>query len=261
MNRNAAHSRTTRFIHLLAAAVLLVASASLAAQSKPVLVTDFKVGDWAEVQNGYPPQWVPVTIAGPYDRGSYKINQGGIVVTVVAYSNVIRHHTPTAADLATQQGSAAAMKSRPTGPIGGKFGTREPATCPNRKTPPNATNAKQYFVCDWEANLHPLEIDLVGDVAIKLNSPRPFNYSQDRNYPGIDVRSVVYDARGKFTSYICTANSPLLNDFANTHNCNAFPYPTAAGLCYKDNGGDWHCQMGFTSSSPQLRDQMPPAAF
>jgi hypothetical protein len=261
MNRNAARLLTVRFVQVPTVAALLLASACLFAQPKPVLITDFKVGDWAEVQNGYPPQWVPVTIAGPYDRGSYKINQGGIVVTVVAYSNMIRYHTPTAADLAAQQESASALQNRPAGPIGGKFGTREPATCPNRKIPPDATNAKQYFVCDWEANLHPLEIDLAGGVAIELASPRPFNYDKDRNYPGIDVRSVVYDARGKFTSYICTANSPLLNDFANTHNCNAFPYPTAVGLCYKDNFGDWHCQMGFTSSSPQLKDQMPPVSF
>jgi hypothetical protein len=166
MVRKAAHVRTHRFTHLLAAAALLVASATLAAQSKPVLITDLKVGDWAEVPNGYPPQWVPVTIAGPYDRGTYKINQNGIVVSVSAYSTYIRHRTPTAADLATQQGSAAAMRSRPTGPVGGKFGSREPAGCPDRKAPPSAANAKQYFVCDWEANLHPLEIDLAGDVAI-----------------------------------------------------------------------------------------------
>lgn len=252
----------------------LAGAQSAAAPAKAVLITDLKVGDWAEVSpltgitdrdavpNGNPPQWVTVTIAGPYDpRGSYKVSQGGIVASVCAYSTCIRRHTPTAAELATQQGSAAAMQARPTGPIGGKFGAREPATCPNRKTPPNATNAKQYFACDWEANLRPLELDLVGDVAIELASPRPFNYSQDRNYSGIDVRSVVYDARGKFTSYICTANSPQLNDFANSHNCNAFPYPAAAGLCYKDTWGDWHCRMGFTSSSPMLRDQMPPRGF
>ena len=181
----------SRFANLLAAAALLVAFASLAAQTKPVLITDLKVGDWAEVPNGYPPQWVPVTIAGPYDRGTYKINQNGLVISVSAYSTYIRHHTPTAADLATQQGSVAAMQTRPTGPIGGKFGTREPATCPDRKTPPSAANAKQYFVCDWEANLHPLEIDLVGGVAIELASARPFNFDKDSNYPGIDVRSGV----------------------------------------------------------------------
>jgi hypothetical protein len=259
MERKAAHARTP-FVHLLAVTALLVAGATLAAQSKPVLVTDLKVGDHAEGSFGG--VWYPITIAGPYDpRGSYQVNWKSIVVTLSAYSTYIRHSTPTAADLAAEQGSAAAMQSRPTGPIGGKFGSREPATCPDRKTPPNAANAKQYFVCDWEANLHPLEIDLVGDVAIELNSPRPFNYSQDRNYAGIDVRSVVYDARGKFTSYICTANSSQLNAFANTHNCNAFPYPTAAGLCYKDTWGDWHCRMGGLSSSPMLRDQMPPPGF
>jgi len=259
MNRNLAHTFMARFVYLVGIAALLVASASVGAQTKPVLVTDFKVGDWAEGSFGG--VWTPITIAGPYDRGSYKVNWGNIVVSLSAYSTYIRHYTPTAADLASKQGSAAAMQSRPTGPNGGKFGTREPATCPNRKAPPSAANAKQYFVCDWEANLHPLEIDLVGDVTIELASPRPFNFSQDSNYPGIDVRSAVYDARGKYTSYICTGVSPLLNDFANTHNCNAFPYPTAAGLCYKDNFGDWHCRMGFTSSSPILRDQMPPAGF
>src|ERR1035441_10340931 len=88
MNCNVAKSR---FAHLLAAAALLVASASLAAQTKPVLITDLKVGDWAEVPNGYPPQWVPVTIAGPFDRGSYKINQNGLVISVCAYSTCIRH--------------------------------------------------------------------------------------------------------------------------------------------------------------------------
>jgi len=235
--------------------------AQSAAPSRPVLVTDLKVGDAAEVSYGPGTPWRPVTIAGPYDRGSYKFNENGLILTTSAYSTLVRRRVATAADVAVTQQSAAAMQNRPTGPIGGKFGTREPASCPNRKTPPNAGNAKQYFVCDWEANLHPLEIDLVGDVAIELNTPRPFNYVKDSDFPGIDVRSVVYDARGKFTSYICTANSPQLNDFANTHNCNAFPYPSAAGLCYKDTWGDWHCRMGFTSSSPMLRDQMPPAGF
>ena len=70
----------------------------------------------------------------------------------------------------------------------GSLASREPVTCADRKIRPNVKNAKQYFVCDWEANLHPLEIDLVGEVAIELASPRPFNYDQDSNYPGIDSR-------------------------------------------------------------------------
>jgi hypothetical protein len=260
MNRNAGKSLTARFAHLLATVALLVASAALVAQA-PVLVTDFKVGDWAEEALGYPAHWVPVTIAGPYQLGAYQIDVGPLTVSVAAYSNKIRHYTPTAADLAVKQESTVAMQKRPTGPNGGKFGTREPATCPNRKTSPNAATARQYFICDAEATLFPDTMNLVSDVTVEVGSPRPFNSNQDSVSHGIDVRSVVYDARGKFTAYQCRPQSSVLNDFANTHNCVKYAFTSAQGRCFKDTFGDWHCVMTGGSGGDQIRDQMPPAGF
>jgi hypothetical protein len=259
MHRKAINSFTTRFVHLLAAAALLVASASLAIAQAIVPVTDFKVGDWAEGQFGN--QWSPITIAAPFSLGAYQVNVGAMVVSLAAYSNKIRHYTPTAADLAVQRETAIAMQNRPKGANGGKFGTREPATCPNRKNPPNAVTAKQYFICDSEAKLLPLEIFLVSDVTIELGGARPFNYNQDSASTGIDVRSVVYDARGKYTSYQCSLQSAGLNDFANAHNCVKYPYTSAQGRCFKDTFGDWHCYMSGGSGGGQLTNQMPPAGF
>ncbi|HEY5481280.1 MAG TPA: hypothetical protein VIL39_07355 [Verrucomicrobiae bacterium] len=258
MHRNAIHSYPKRFGHLLAATALLVASAFLAIAQANVPVTDLKVGDWAEVLFG---EWTPVTIAAPLSLGAYQVNVGAMVVSVAAYSSKIRHYTPTAADLAVQHETAIAMQNRPKGPIGAKFGTREPATCPNRKNPPSAVTAKQYFICDWEATVLPLQISLVSDVTIELGAARPFNYNQDSASTGIDVRSVVYDARGKYTSYQCIPQSAALNDFANAHNCNKYPYTTAQGRCYKDTFGDWHCWMGGGAGGGQVTNQMPPAGF
>jgi hypothetical protein len=60
--------------------------------------------------------------------------------------------------------------------------------------------------------------------------------------------------------YQCS--KPILGGgaFTATHNCNTYDQPEAAGSCYKDTFGDWHCSMAGNrpASSNQVRDQMPP---
>jgi hypothetical protein len=189
-------------------------------------VNDFKVGDWAQMNSGG--QWIAVTIAKPLDSGSYYVNRGASVVPVNADASDIRHYTPTPEELKVTAETAAAKSKLPHGDtLGAKFGTREPAVCPNRKGSINAATAKQYFACDSEGVLFRDTLFLVNNLVVQVGSARPFNYNLDSSSQGIDTRAEVYDIRGSYNSYQCGPQSTMLNDFANTHNCSKFLSPTA----------------------------------
>ena len=220
-------------------------------------VNDFKVGDWAQIKMGY--TWFTVTIATPLNAGSYYVNQGPLALPVNADPNYLRHYQPTAEELKVAAETANALNNRPKGEIGAKFGTREPATCANRKGPINAATAKQYFACDNEGIFSRDTMYLTSDVLIQVGNARPFNYNLDSASPAIDTRSPVYDIRGGFTRYQCGMQSTMLNAFANTHNCYKYPTTGTQGTCYRDTFGDWHCRMGGGSGPGQIKDQMPPA--
>ena len=97
-------------------------------------------------------------------------------------------------------------------------------------------------------------------IGYKIASPRTFIYNQDSGRSQIDVRAPVYDIRGAFKEYQC--GKPILGGgaYTATHNCNLYEQPQAAGTCYRDTFGDWHCLMtgNRLASTNQVREQMPP---
>ena len=227
-------------------------------------VKDFKLGDVAQAKN-YMGQWITVTIAVLNElpsgvRLGYTAApiQDVQPIFVNADPNEIRRYTPTPAELQIIRETAAAKASFTHGnTLGAKFGTREPATCPNRKGPINAATAKQYFTCDSEGELFRNTLFLVSNVTVEVGSARPFNYSLDSALQSIDNRAEVYDIRGTYASYQCDPQTTLMNDFGNTHNCSKFPSPTAQGRCWKNTFGDWHCTMAG-SRNEQMNHVMPP---
>lgn len=223
-------------------------------------VNDFRVGDWAQMMMGN--QWYTVTIATPLNSGSYYVNKGGLALPVNADPRYLRHYQPTAEELRIANETTAAANKRPKGDtLGAKYGTREPAACPNRKGPINAATARQYFFCDYEGVKSRDNIYLASDVVIQVGSARAFNYSLDSSATAIDTRAPVFDIRGTYTSYQCGVQSTMLNAFANTHNCNKDVYTTAQGACWKDTFGDWHCSMAGKTGPGRVTAQMPPAGY
>ncbi len=221
-------------------------------------VTDFKVGDWAQMSMGG--KWFTVTIAGPLNAGAYPVNQDKLVLYALA--NQLRHYQPTAEELRLANETTQATQNRPKGnTVGAKFGTREPSTCASRKGPINVPNATQYFHCDNEGVFSRDYVYLVSDVVIQVGSPRPFNMSVDAGASAIDTSAQVYDIRGSYTQYQCAAQTTMANAFANSHNCNKYIKTAAQGSCFRDTFGDWHCSMTAKAGSGQIQNQLPPAGY
>jgi hypothetical protein len=246
----------TKIRRVLMTVMLLAGGLSALAQS----VTDFKVGDWAQMSMGG--KWFTVTIAGPLNAGAYPVNQGKLVLYALANAQSLRHYQPTAEELGVANETAQATQNRPKGDtVGAKFGTREPSTCANRKGPINVANARQYFHCDNEGVFTRDHLYLVTDVVIQVGSARPFNMALDAGGSAIDTGAQVYDIRGSYTQYQCAAQSLAVNAFANSHNCNKYVNTAAQGSCFRDTFGDWHCSMAPKAGSGQVQNQLPPAGY
>lgn len=115
-------------------------------------VHGLKKGDC--VQFSYGGGWETATITGPERAGGYPVDWGTIKTTVVANSRDLRA-CPVGTNDAVDAETKAALKRLPTGNgIGAQYGTRDPATCANRKTvPASAAVAMTYVKCDTEGVL------------------------------------------------------------------------------------------------------------
>ena len=219
----------------------------------------FKLGDPVEVM--YAGQWTPGVITKELQAGTYVVNNKNMIMYINEGDANIRARQMSAADKAEADQSAQAFAHRPTGNgIGAQYGAREPTTCKDRKAKPSAENVKQYVLCGMEGLDIGNNLVLLTNLTVQMAPARPFLYSQDSGRNQIDVRSPVIDIRGGYKSYQC--GKPILGGgaFTATHNCNTYDQPEAAGSCYRDTFGDWHCSMAGNrpASSNQVRDQMPP---
>jgi hypothetical protein len=224
-----------------------------------VPIHGLKVGDC--VQFSYGGGWETAIIAGPEIAGGYPVNWGKIRTAEPANSRDLRPCPAGVVAPGADQETKAALARLPKGNgLGAQYGTRDPATCANRKLAITAETAKKLLACDSEGELTRDELYLITDEVVQVGAPRAFNYRQDSIATAIDAKQPVYDIRGSYTQYQCSRLSAELNDYAKTHNC--FKYPAApggVGRCYTDTFGDKHCQM--TGGGPtQLKDQMPPPA-
>jgi hypothetical protein len=218
-----------------------------------------KVGDC--VQFEYLGEWQAAVITGPESAGAYPVQFGAIGSVAITDPNHIRPCPAGTVPLGADSETKAALARLPKGNgLGAQYGTRDPATCANRKLAITAETAKKLLACDSEGELTRDELYLITDEVVQVGAPRAFNYRQDSIATAIDAKQPVYDIRGSYTQYQCSRLSAELNDYAKTHNC--FKYPAApggVGRCYTDTFGDKHCQM--TGGGPtQLKDQMPPPA-
>jgi hypothetical protein len=219
----------------------------------------FKLGDSVEVMSGG--QWVTGVVTKDLESGTYVVNHGSQIMYINQGPANIRAHQMTPAEKAAADQSAQAFANRPTGNgVGAQYGAREPATCSSRKAAPTAATARQYLLCDMEGLDGFANLLLLTDVTVQLAAPRAFIYTQDSGRSQIDVRAPVYDIRGSFKQYQCS--KPILGGgaYTATHNCNMYDQPQAAGTCYRDTFGDWHCLMtgNRLASTNQVREQMPP---
>ncbi len=222
----------------------------------PMAEGGFKVGDC--VQFSYGGGWETGTIAKPEVAGAYQVNWGAIVVPASGDPKNIRGCPAGTAAAGSDAATKAAMARLPKGTgIGAQYGTRNPATCTNRKVAITAATAKALLACDSEGVMGDI-LYLTTNATVQVGAARPFNYAQDSSAPAIDARQPVYDLHGSYTLYQCTALSEEPNDFAKTHNC--LEYPATAGgygRCYTDTSGDKRCIM--TGGGPtQLKNQSPP---
>lgn len=145
---------------------------------------------------------------------------------------------------------------RVQGPIGAKFGTRDPMTCSSTKEPVNgpisAEQAMLYFMC-WREGDHD---GLVLIENLKLTVGKGHMPSLSESDTDMDRDSPIYPIRGSFTLYNCyTFRS------APGRNCTATDEPAATGTCYKTSFGDWHCNMEDSYSiidDSRRHPNMPP---
>ena len=153
---------------------------------------------------------------------------------------------------------------------GAKFGARDARTCPSPKEPvkgaPNAAQLKQYVICGLEsmkpAGSSGALLYLAGNVKVEVGKGRPFNIVTD-SWPEVDPSQTVYPIRGTYMQWQCkvpeapipgVGNAPLAGK-------NCFKYETmstAAGVCYKDTFGDWHCKICCAVSSSGSRVEFVP---
>ncbi len=243
-----------RILFTLVLAVALLPINPVQSQTAP-----FKVGDSVEVMYGG--TWTTGVVTKGLDSGTYVVNHGTMIMYINQGPANIRAHQMTPAEKAVANQSAQALASRPTGNgIGAQYGARAPATCKSRTALPTAETARQYLLCDMEGIDVGNNLVLLTDLTLQLARSRAFNYNQDSSRLQIDVQAPVYDIRGGFKQYQC--GKPILGSsaYVATHNCNLYDQPQAAGSCFRNTFGDWHCTMvgNRPASSNQVKEQMPP---
>jgi hypothetical protein len=240
----------------------------------------FKPGDFVDAHLFG--QWLPCTVfkveenwlvPGAAGIRGYTVTcvinaESGPVENLVAVADVRARQSSTE-DKKTAAETAAALARQPKGnTVGAKYGTREPRACGSRKAPthgaPSAEQAKQYVTCELERGDGERPLLLVTNVKVQVAPvSHPANgVVQVIAAATLDPRQPIWDIRGSFTSYQCTALASLIsqNDFARTHNCWVAEQPSATGYCWKDTFADWHCGM-ISGSAKWKTNVLPPQGY
>ena len=132
--------------------------------------------------------------------------------------------------------------------IGAKYGSRDPQTCANTKSPAKgaitAAQAAKYVVCAQDGEQSSL-LYLVENVKVSVGGSRAYNSFSDSYATSIDTNAPVYPIRGSLDKYQCDKVS---SDNAK-RNCTLYHEPKAEGKCYKTTFGDWYCSMHDLSNN------------
>jgi hypothetical protein len=273
------NSINLRGTHMTKSAALLIFVLLAGLQSLPAQQV-FKAGDLVEAHLF--DQWLPCKVfkveenwlvPGAAGIRGYTVTcvinaESGPTENLVAVADV-RPRQANADDKKVAAETAAALARQPKGnTVGAKYGTREPRACGSRKAPahgaPSADQARQYVICELEHGDGERPLMLVTNVKVQVAPvSHPANPgTQVLTAATIDPRQPVWDIRGSFTSYQCTALASVMagNDFARTHNCWVAEQPSASGYCWKDTFADWHCGM-ISGAAKWKTNVLPPQGY
>ena len=177
--------------------------------------------------------WIPCTVSAPASFGAYQLHCGKLDLQASADSHELRAHpvAPIVAD-APMLGVS----------IGARYATRDPRTCEAHRATISSADARDLFICDAEHEFGG-SLYLVSNVALDVASPRPYNPNLDAGKKGIDPSATVFDIHASYDNFQCSPIPSRLQDYPGTRNCNQFKMSNAAGGCFKNQAGEWHCLM------------------
>ncbi|MGI8467905.1 MAG: hypothetical protein ACR2N3_05580 [Pyrinomonadaceae bacterium] len=134
--------------------------------------------------------------------------------------------------------------------IGAKYGSRDPQTCADTKTPArgaiSAALATKYVICAQDGE-QSSQLYLVENVKVTVGGGRPYNSFSDSYATSIDTTAPVYPIRGSLDKYQCDKVSAYMDNAKR--NCTLYHEPKAEGKCYKTTFGDWYCSMHDLSNN------------
>ena len=123
----------------------------------------------------------------------------------------------------------------------------------------SAEQANRYLICYLEGETGSNYLYLLEDTKVEIGKGTPFLQIPFNQRPGTaDPDGMVYQIRGSYKKYQCGVLHPsgfLLNVGKN---CNSYDNPKATGTCFRDNFGDWICNMADLSGPLGSHDQPPP---
>ena len=157
----------------------------------------------------------------------------------------------------TQSGPAAYGETQG---VGARFGSHNPRTCPQGSLSggkaPTVTQATMSIVCNTEGPYIDNSLILLSEVTVQIGQGRSYTESNLFDVTDADVHAQVYPIRGSLKKFICSPLPPL-GIFPAGQQCSMFPAASAAGVCYKNTFGDWHCSMSGGLGS-QGESKVPP---
>ena len=245
-----------RPIAFLLAATACLSFASIAhAQQLPT----FKPGDAVDFYTFG--KWIPCTVEAPLSAGNYNVSCGSISMRAKNDPRELRVHV--IAPRGVQFGFGVQTAPAPVAEsvdrsVGARYGTRDPRICDRRPSQFTAAEAKDVFICDAEHESNG-SLFLVSDVSVDVTKSRPFDPAIDTKRPGIDRSQPVIEIRATYNNYQCSAIGASHMDNPIIHTCNEFHATNAAGGCYKNTAGDWHCNLlDLNASTTETAKNVPP---
>ena len=190
-------------------------------------------------------KWVPCTVEAPLAANNYTVSCGSISMRAKNDPRQLRVHVVPPLGVQMAFGIETAPAPSPEDAvrsIGARYGTREPRLCDRRPAQFTAAQAKDVFICDAEHEFNG-NLFLVSDVLVNMTASRPFDPSVDARRPEIDPSQPVLDIRATYNNYQCGPIPASHFDNPNIRTCNKFHTSNAAGGCYRNTAGDWHCSL------------------
>jgi hypothetical protein len=112
-------------------------------------------------------------------------------------------------------------------------------------------------VCNLEGPSVDNTLILLSEVSVQIGQGRSYNQANLYNVTDADVNAQVYPIRGSLKRYICSPLPPR-GIWPAGQQCSMFPGANAAGACYKNTFGDWHCTMAGGLASQGVNKLPPP---